>query len=1336
MAAKISVGRLEPFDEHIETWDSYSERLEQYFIANEIKPETKVPALLSVIGGRTYGILRDLTAPAKPATKSYDELVETLSRHLSPKPLLIAERFRFYKRDQKEGEGVRDYIAQLRKFSEHCEFGTVLDDALRDRFVCGLSNEMIQRKLLSVKTLTFEKAVDIAVAMDTASRDAVELQAKHVQKPVHSTKVNKTKTVKSNPKPCYRCLRTGHDQQDCFYKSEKCRKCGKIGHIQKACRQDVNKATGNKVASSKPWNRSSKKVHAFDTNEDLIGHVELYSIGSNKSEPFWITPQVNGKSLSMELDTGSEVSVMSRQDFSKHFGKEKLYPTTVTLKTYSGEPITPCGKLDVTVELNGQKSNLPLYVIEKGGPPLFGRSWLRSIRLDWAEIHAVSGSKVKLSIPTKEVENIVEKYADVFDESLGTLKDIKASLHLKDGCTPKFLKARPLAYSLRPAVEKELDRLVDLGILEPVEHSEWATPIVAVPKRDGTIRLCGDFKTTINPVLQIDKYPLPKVDDIFANLSGGKHFTKLDLRHAYLQMKVEEDHRKYLTINTHRGLFRYNRLVFGIASAPAIWQRAMEQILQGTNGTQCILDDMIITGRSTEEHLLNLDAVLSRLQKSGLKANLDKCNIFQDKVQFCGHIIDQEGLHKTQDKIEAVVNAVRPENVTHLRAFLGLVNYYGKFMENLSMVLRPLHHLLEKNVPWKWTTECQQAFNKVKNMMVSDKVLAHYDPNLPVALSCDASPYGLGAVLSHKFPDGTERPIAYASRSLNNAEKNYSQIDKEALGIIWGIKRFNVYLYGRNFTLVTDHQPLVSIFSPQKGISTTSSSRLQRYAIFLSGYDYTIKYRNTKLHGDADGLSRMPQKSRVPDANDSEEDIMDEAHIFQVSQMERLPVTSSQLRKETSKDKLLAVVYDAAMRGWNKPEDKTLLPFYERRNEITVHQGCLLWGIRVIIPQKLQREILEEIHTGHLGVVKMKSLARSYIWWPGMDSEIENLAKKCSGCQVNRNTPREAPVHPWEFPLRTWQRIHIDFAGPFLGAMFLIIVDAYSKWPEVVPMQSTTATRTIDRLREVFARTGIPEQIVSDNGPQFTSQEFADFIAANGIRHITSAPFHPRTNGLAERFVQTFKQAMKSSRTDDGTLQKKLSKFLLAYRNTEHSTTQESPATLFMGRKLRTRLDLLKPDLSETVRTSQEKMCSRNRSTPRSFDNGDPVVVRDYRGGDKWTCGTVQSRTGPVSYKVKVNDRLWRRHTDQLAKTGSPALPPPTDLLVGEEKEVSVEDTVRSDVTNGKDGTPTREQSTMVNAKTVDSRNSCGTPKSTQPTSDASRRYPCRTRRAPKRLDL
>ena len=399
---------------------------------------------------------------------------------------------------------------------------------------------------------------------------------------------------------------------------------------------------------------------------------------------------------------------------------------------------------------------------------------------------------------------------------------------------------------MKPYFEKELARLQEEGIISPIEYSPWASGVAKRDTKD--VRLCGDYKVTINPVIREDKFPLPRVEDIFVNMAGGKRFSKIDLKNAYLQMEVEETSKQYLTINTHKGLFRYNRLPFGIKTAPSIWQRAMEQTLQGIPNVEVMLDDIIVTGKSDAAHLENLEAVLKRLAEKNLRINVQKCRFFMERIEYCGHEIDKDGLHKTNAKIEAVQNAPRPQDVSSVRGFLGLVNYYHRFLPNLSSVLHPLNQLLEKDHTWEWSRECEDAFKEAKRLVTSEQVLAHYDPDLPVRVACDASPYGLGAVLSHVMTDGSEKPVAFASRTLNRAERNYSQIDKEALALVWGIRKFNHYLYGRRFTLVTDHQPLTAIFHPEKGIPAMAAARMQRYALQLAAHDYKIKYRTSSKH--------------------------------------------------------------------------------------------------------------------------------------------------------------------------------------------------------------------------------------------------------------------------------------------------------------------------------------------------------------------------------------------------------------------------------------------------------------------------------------------------------
>ena len=883
-----------------------------------------------------------------------------------------------------------------------------------------------------------------------------------------------------------------------------------------------------------------------------------------------------------------------------------------------------------------QKSRLELIVAGEEGPSLLGRNWLSSLRLDWNSI---------LNLQDSRLDGLLSTYSSVFTEKLGTLKGFKAKIYVSDH-KPIFCKARPVPYAIRPQVEVELDRLTRMKIIEPIPFSDWAAPIVPVMKPDRSIRICGDFKCTVNRVSKIDRYPIPKIDDLFSKLSGGVVFSKLDLSQAYQQLELDEESKQYTVINTHKGLFRYHRLPFGVSSAPGIFQRVMESLLSDIPGTIVYLDDILVSGSSKEDHLQKLQKVLEKLQSAGLSLKKEKCMFLVNSVSYLGHRIDAKGLHPLPGKLEAIVKAPAPKSITELKAFIGLMNYYSKFVPNLASLLHPLYQLLGKSVPWSWTPERQAAFDGAKKLLTAANVLIHFDPQKDLVLACDASNYGLGAVLSHRFPDGSERPIAFASRTLSAAECRYSQIEKETLACVFGIKKFHVYLYGRTFKLVTDHKPLLFLLSEQKAVPTTVSNRIQRWALLLSMYEYTISYRCSKDHANADALSRLPLSSYHSDPPIPAETVL------LLEQMSDSPITVDQIRSWTQRDPIMSQIVYFTLYGWPAQLDSTytdFIPYWNRKLELSTQDGVLLWRNRVVIPPQGRQYILDELHISHPGVTRMKSLSRMFVWWPNMDSNIEVLVKTCSVCQSQRPTPPSAPIQPWRWLSKPWSRLHLDFAGPFMGHTFLIIIDAYSKWLEVRVMTSTTSTAIISALRGVFAQFGLPSIIVTDNAQNFSSAEFELFLTNNGIKHIFSPPYHPSSNGLAERAVQSFKQALR--KTTGGSMRDRVSHVLFYSHITPSTTTGMSPSELLQNRRLRTRLDLLRPNISGRVFEKQEKQqqYADLHSKARHFEVGEAVYARDYSGKNKWIPGHVSSSVGNVSYDVALFDgRVIRRHVDQM----------------------------------------------------------------------------------------
>ena len=1259
------LGSVGPFDRETDDWKSYWGRLQQFFVANEISDKVKQRAVfLSVCGSATYQLIRSLVAPGNPADKELAVLVKLVEDFVSPPSSSIVQRFHFNSRVQKDSETIMQYVAELRKVSEYCEFGTTLDSMLRDRLVCGVRDVRLQRRLLAESNLTFSKALDLAVAAELAEKNVRDLQNTQT----HTATQDQVHAVDKevNGIACHRCGGR-HMAPICKFKTAVCHSCGKVGHLARVCR--------SKAADSRKQRRGNPKQQALSTGIHQIPErvpkplaedstesddgeeraYTLFALGSPPGAPLKIKILVNGALLEMEIDTGAALSIIGEATYKQLWAKDKtlrLSHTSTVLRTYTGEKLIILGRISVRACYKGQAAQLSLLVVKGDGPSLMGRDWLCKLKPDLSVFRTFARSGL---------QEVLDKHAALFKEELGLVKGLTVKFRVDSNVRPIFCKHRTVPYALRGRVEDELNRLVACGVLEPVPFSDWAAPVVPIVKQDGRIRICGDFKLTINQVAHVETYPLPRIEDLLASLGKGKLFSKLDLADAYLQLALEEDSKKYVTISTHKGLYHFNRLPFGVASAPAIFQRTIESLLQGISNISVYIDDILVSGSSEMEHLQTLEQVMTRLEQAGMRLKKSKCAFLMNSVEYLGHCISADGIRPSPERKRAVIEAPAPQNLEQLRSFLGLVNYYGKFLPNLANTLSPLYRLLQKNVAWSWGDDHKRAFQTAKSQLTSADLLTHFDPDKKLILSCDASPYGVGAVLAHELEDGSDRPIAYASRTLAPAERKYPQIEKEGLAVVFGVKKFHHYLLGRTFTVYSDHKPLQFLFSEKRPVPAMASSRIQRWALTLSAYSYQIKFRPGKEQGNADCLSRLPlaeAPSDVPVPGDLI--LMMGALADQES-----PVTFTNIKAWTGKDPLLSHVRHMILHGWQEDSSfaEKLQPFTRRKDELSVQDECILWGHRVVIPPAGVEAVIRVLHDAHPGIHRMKALARSMVWWPGIDADLETKVKQCAACQANRKSPPEAPLHPWEWPSKPWSRLHVDFAGPFMGRTFLILVDAHSKWLEVVPVSTPSSQQAIKALRHIFSTHGLPEVLVTDNGSAFTSMDFATFVKRNGFRHIRCAPYHPASNGLAERAVQTFKEAMKKMVTG-GDLDTHLSRFLFQYRLTPHSTTGHSPAELLFGRKPRSHLDFLFPEVGVRVRKEQERQKKRHdeHTKTRTFRTGDLVYARNFSGnGPKWISGKVVAMTGPVSMVIILSDgQQVRRHIDHVRARGCEEVVPVT----------------------------------------------------------------------------
>ncbi len=1100
--------------------------------------------------------------------------------------------------------------------------------------------------------------------------------------------------------------------------------------------------------------------NAVSAEIDTIYSINDFGISKVTNKPF-LKLLINGKYLNMELDTGSSVTVISRSAFMRlNLTGSVLHKCKDRHLVMADGRAVRCGMSKVKVEVKYRDilKELWLYVVEGEFQTLFGSDWISAFfGPEWIQrlIEVPRVNSVLTDVQRRQMFIASLKDHEIFSPGMGQVVNFEAKLDLKPDYKPKFCSARKVAYSIKDRLGATLDEMEKDGRLIKVDHSEFASPVVPVLKKDDTIRICGDYKGTLNPQLDTKIHPLPVLEDCFVEMKGGKLFTKLDIKQAYNHIKLREGDQILTTINTHQGLYKWTCLSYGLSPAGGIFQSVMDWVLKGISGVTCRVDDILIKGVDFEDHFKRVWEVVRRLQDHGFRCKWEKSEFCVPQIIYLGYEISAEGVRACRSKVETLLKAPYPDSLSTLISFLGAVQYYGRFIPQLSTMVEPLNRL-RTSKEWKFEAEEKKAFDELKKHLASNRVLTFYDPDKPVRVDCDASAYGIGAVLSHVDSEGRDRPVDFISRTLTKAERNYSQIEKEGLAIVWAVKRFHKYLFARPFELLTDHKPLEILLDSRKQIPEMGTSRIIRWALILSHYNYKIRFRPTGKHSNADFCSRYP----LPETEDGvllEDEEPETTTVFSTYMDKDKPLLDSNLiSRRSAKDPVISQVIYCVKEGWperadvktGEPGKEATAAFYVRKDELSVEQGCLLWGHRVVIPSSLRDNVLQLLHSTHMGMTAMKSLARNYVWWPKLDKDVEDLVRHCETCQMNQRRPKKAVPHPWRPAQNPWERVHVDFAGPFMGRMWMLLVDAYSKWIEVLDMRSNTKSdNVIKKLRVVFSRLGLPKCLVSDNGPQLISDEFEEFCSRNGINHIPVPRYHPSSNGQIESIVGKFKAAMTKLQASNSDIGLNLANWLLNYHNTPHSTTGVEPSVRMLGRRVRSALSLIHPlscSRQITAEVKQEQKVIEGEKQLRRFDVGDQVLYRDVRH-QRWKKGTI-TKVSDVQYGVKDEDGyVATRHVDHLVafhegkrlaepesseqlKVAAQAadshsseenvqIPRPTDLS-------TMPITGRSQSPQCTKSPP--KDSSMISGKTVDE-------SPAQPSSDLSTR-PVRSRRAPDRL--
>ena len=1056
--------------------------------------------------------------------------------------------------------------------------------------------------------------------------------------------------------PCWGC-NGDHWRNDCSFNGKTCSKCNGRDHAPHCCESYRRKEQELRRKRSN-WHRQSLAISAGNTDAKKFVSASLL-----------------GERVKLQHDSGSDWTIISQANWTR-LGEPTLAAHRGQATSASGDPMQILGSFQATMRVGDHEGSGTIYVTPLQ-LNLFGNEWMTALDL-WdvppsAYCLNVSASPVDKHQPLEE--EVQSKFPLLFSDTLGRCNRMKASLTLLPETMPIYRRTRPVPHAAIQQVEDELMRLQSLGVIEPTTFSDYAAPIVVVKKKDGKLRITADYSTGLNDALEPNRYPLPTQEGIMAKFAGNTIFTVIDMSDAFLQIELDDEAKKLMTINTHCGLFQVNRLQPGVKTAPGIFQQLMDTMTEDLDGALPWADDIIIGGKNVDQHRERLFSVLDRMQDYGFRLKLAKCAFGQKSVKFLSHIIDASGVRPDPERLKVVQQLPTPTDVSQLRAFLGAVTWYGKFIPELKSMRGSLDQLLQDDTEFAWTAERDADFHKIKEALATDLALVHFDPDRKIVVAADASSYGWGGVLMHKFDNGSLKPVWHVSGSFTKAERNYAQVQREALALVRTLKKFHRFVYGQHFELQTDHQPLLIIFGAKTGIPVYTAARLQRYAETLLAYDFTIKYVKTESFAYADFISRLIA-SQEP--LESEETVIaairaEEQNCFAVQTAQSLPVTFADIQKATAEDDALQEVMRYVANGWPQERKHIREPnaaqYCDIKGELTIIQNCLFRGDRIVVPLEFRSTLLRELHEGHPGAVRMTMLARSKFYWPRIGADIEETAKRCQTCAINAKTPAQCTLQAWPYPSGPWSRIHVDFAGPIDGYSFFVVVDAYSNWPEIDIMRSTTAAKTIDRLCEAFSRQGLCETIVSDNGPQFTSGEFDQFCKNNGIAHVRSAPYHPQSNGRAERFVGLLKTAL-AKLEGQGNLEQIVRKFLSCYRFTPSPALgNKSPFQLMTGREMRTRLDLVRPppehsDVRDT--DMEERYDAHHGAAWREFKAGDCIFFKRLPGDKKWHPGIVLAKHGAVNYTIDNGERFFKCHASQLKLRHTEAPQPNEDALLDE----------------------------------------------------------------------
>ena len=1189
----------------------------------ELADEAKVGCLINWMGIEGAE-LRSTWTLSEDEAKDVKHHLDRFESYMKPQSNFRLSRFKFRQKVQKPEQTIEDFVAELKIAIKDCRYRSD-DEHIIDGIIFGTKERRIREKLLENDDpeLTVKDAL-LQIKPIEASRiqsSGIEGATGYGDNMIHHVSQQSRKQIRD----CKFCGKS-HPSRQCPAYGTKCKTCGRNNHWASVCRSNKHRRHGkdnrerrrsrSRQRERRHSSKSRKHIRSVeqrdsdysDSDTDSVDSVdsvnaqfksmyyhsvENMSNDKNPCNKLFVRLPVSTKQIrsgvNFKVDTGAEGNLLPVSDYVRLFPCSKLdkfgnpinikQNTNVKLIAFNGTEIKQYGVCSATLLHKGNRIKADFFVV-KNGPAILGLPTSEKLKVITINVDTVEHMTVTMEHDDadyynndkerqdskKAKTNMMHEFNDVF-QGVGCFAG-ECTIHLDPNVPPSVSPPRRIPVALQDPVKAELESMESQGIIASLavdEPSEWCNSFICASKSNGNLRFCLD-PAKLNEAIIRPYHYTPTLEDVLPKLNGAKYFSILDARSGYWNIKLDNKSSYYTTFATPFGRYRFLRLPFGLSCSSDMFQKKIDETYGDMPQVTGIADDLVIIGYDEDgaDHDRNLKAFLERTREKGIKLNPDKCIIRCTRIPFYGMVTGANGLEPDPKKIKAIVDMKPPTCVKDLQSFLGVVNYLSGFSPYVAELAAPLRKLLRTDSVFCWTPEYDRAFNAIKKEMASPKILKFFDAKKPVVLEVDSSGHGLGAALMQPSDSNNYKslkPVAYASKTLSDAETRYANIEREMLAIVFGMERFHHYTYGRKVNVITDHKPLVAIM--KKPVSS-APPRLARMLLRLQKYDINLEYSPGKELKLADALSRVDP---LPGKEIQGLDLtVHEFHQEVNASVQKLDT----IRGEIDKDLELQCLKNTVISGW--PDTRMecpshIVPYWNYRDEISIVDGILIKGNRIIIPKVLRAEVLDQIHYAHLGVEKCRLRARDSVFWPNINKDIAELVSQCTACQELQPNNKKEPLKPFDIPPTQWHTVASDLFF-YDGENYLLLIDYYSKFPFVRKIPDITTNQVIKHMKLIFEDQGIPSKMITDSGSQYLSADFQNFSKLYAFEHIAVSPLHHQANGMVERCVQTVKRIIKKCKKSG----QDLHLALLCYKTTPIDHNLPSPCELLNGRMYKSNL--------------------------------------------------------------------------------------------------------------------------------------------------------------------